>query len=572
MATKKLDEPMIGFLSAPLEPSKQSVKSATSSSRPTKGKTRRRVNDASADFDQIERRVNHSFDLKKSAESDDDESVTASMVFSVRDGVDQEYVLQLLRELEQLSDPKEYSYSFKELTNRDTLQKRGFTAYVMLRSLDLSGEEVIEVAKVLCEMYLGHPTPPWEKVKELASDTFGQYIVTSNVAEYLGKGVEPSKILVTVVTAQCMRLEAAVLSTYVETLWAMQSWMRPDQREVDAAFSNLRGVTKHPVTSIRMMNIGREERFPSGYQLEITSHPHLNGVVNSYFEKLTKTMNRSEAFSKVQQLAKLLFGEAPRKKEVERASAELVDRADPRNDLDKLRLSRDAQFLANEMGAEALGRRIRRWRQRNNLSATDLAKLIGVSVQAVSSWENGYTPPSYASIKLMAICFGIPAQTLELGVQDDEPSAKPQATNGSFDERYVEVNLYDVQFSAGSGNLAPEYHLDEEAEPLAFRRSFFQNKGIDPKYARCFRVDGDSMQPYLEDGNIVLVDCREVSRIKDGKVYAVRYADELRVKRLKRSFEGDYVLLSDNADYEPVTIPRDAENFAIIGEVRWRAG
>ena len=562
MATKKLDEPMIGFLSPSLEV-----------------KARRTADGAGISSLKIKKHNLSSSKAKKEPtprglmdliEGDTKEAKPKLELKALQPNP--EVLATLLKELEALVSPvaDEVEYSIKELTNRDTLAKRGFTAYAMLRSLDLTDEMAIEVAKVLCDIYLGTSTPPWEKVKALASDIYSQYLVTANVIEYLGKDTDPREVLVTTVKGQCMKHESAVLSAYVETLWAMQSWLRPDTHEVEMAIRAMRRVTDEAPPHAHM-RIKAEGKWSNGMRIEMPTHRHLEPMVNEYFEKRAKTHGENDAAMMAPQIAKLLMGELPSRKDVSRAAAEVAERTS--SDLEaKPTLSRDAQFLANEMGAEALGKRIRRWRLRNNLSATDLAKLIGVSVQAVSSWENGYTPPSFASIKLMAICFGIPAQTLELGIQDDAPSAKPQATNNGFDERYVEVNLYDVQFSAGSGNLAPEYHLDEGAEPLAFRRSFFQNKGIDPKYARCFRVDGDSMQPYLTDGDIVLVDCREVSRIKDGKVYAIRYADELRVKRLKRSFEGDYVLLSDNADYEPVTIPRDAENFAIIGEVRWRAG
>lgn len=95
--------------------------------------------------------------------------------------------------------------------------------------------------------------------------------------------------------------------------------------------------------------------------------------------------------------------------------------------------------------------------------------------------------------------------------------------------------------------------------------------------ARCIRykVHGDSMYPLLHDGDTVLVHLGETNII-NGKVYAMRYGDELRIKRVYRKLDGGLVLHSDNPEF----LPRDEdvpaavahEHIAIIGRVREKSG
>ena len=100
-------------------------------------------------------------------------------------------------------------------------------------------------------------------------------------------------------------------------------------------------------------------------------------------------------------------------------------------------------------------------------------------------------------------------------------------------------------------------------------------EGINPEQARCFKVHGESMEPFLYDGDTVLVNLSE-REIINGKVYAIRYGDELRIKRVYRKIDGGLVLHSDN----PTFLPRDEdvppavvqEHIGIIGRVRDKSG
>lgn len=128
-----------------------------------------------------------------------------------------------------------------------------------------------------------------------------------------------------------------------------------------------------------------------------------------------------------------------------------------------------------------------------------------------------------------------------------------------------------IEFSGGNGRVA--YELLEDEEPATYRLSWFQKYGINPDRVRRFRVSGDSMVPTLYPRDTILVNTEETS-IVDGKMYAIRYGDELRVKYLSRRLDGTIILRSVNPSYkdEEVSPELAEEHITIIGRVRDRSG
>lgn len=129
-----------------------------------------------------------------------------------------------------------------------------------------------------------------------------------------------------------------------------------------------------------------------------------------------------------------------------------------------------------------------------------------------------------------------------------------------------------IEFAAGNGRTAT-YELIEDQEPASYRLSWFHKHRINPHNVRRFRVSGDSMEPLLFARDTILVNLDETSII-DGKLYAIRYGDELRVKYLRRLLDGTLILRSVNPLYDDERIPPELaqESISIIGRVRDRSG
>ena len=75
------------------------------------------------------------------------------------------------------------------------------------------------------------------------------------------------------------------------------------------------------------------------------------------------------------------------------------------------------------------------------------------------------------------------------------------------------------------------------------------------------------MEPTLPDGSAIVVD-RNRSRLREGGIYVVRTHDGLLVKRVERDSGGEWRLMSDNPDWDPVPWPGGAK---VYGEVKWVA-
>lgn len=127
-----------------------------------------------------------------------------------------------------------------------------------------------------------------------------------------------------------------------------------------------------------------------------------------------------------------------------------------------------------------------------------------------------------------------------------------------------------ISLSAGNGIVAEG---EGELPPLAFRKDWLASKNITSRSnLRTCAVKGDSMEPFLQNGDTVLIDLGQ-NTIIDNKVYAIEHSGEVRIKRLSRTFSGGMLIRSDNSRYpdEQLT-PEQAAQLRVIGACCWRGG
>lgn len=137
------------------------------------------------------------------------------------------------------------------------------------------------------------------------------------------------------------------------------------------------------------------------------------------------------------------------------------------------------------------------------------------------------------------------------------------------DENRVWIDRYDYYFSAGTGLIQWEVR---EKKALPFDIGFFKALGAKPKDCKLLTVRGDSMEPFLFNRDMMMVDSTRVN-VRDGKVYAIYFEDEPLVKQVFKQVGGGIVLHSYNSKYPDREVPAERmELVRIVGEVIYRSG
>lgn len=225
--------------------------------------------------------------------------------------------------------------------------------------------------------------------------------------------------------------------------------------------------------------------------------------------------------------------------------------------------------------------RIRFYRERAGMEQKTLAKLIGVTGNAVSNWENGRGRPD---INLLPdICRALNVTMYDLFDMED-PSIRYSAGDQIFLDQYKQLSpghrmavdqmvdtLLKVQIAESvplirrltfykkslAAGLGDPTEIDDEGQPIFL----YASREVDR--ADCvFTVNGDSMEPEYHNGDMVLV-----SRIPDapdlqlGEVGAFIVGNETYIKVYRE--EG---LESLNPKY-PIMHFHDTESVYLIGRV-----
>lgn len=153
------------------------------------------------------------------------------------------------------------------------------------------------------------------------------------------------------------------------------------------------------------------------------------------------------------------------------------------------------------------------------------------------------------------------------------PLAEPVAVYQVGDREYEFVKrVHGAVLSAGPGRVT--FEVEEIDQSHAFRKEWLRKRGLKPDRCRVMEVKGDSMDPYLADGDVVLVNLDD-QQIRDGQVYAIAVDHEAKIKRLFKLTGGRIEIRSDNPSpkYRPEILEADQlERLNIIGRVVWRGG
>lgn len=219
-------------------------------------------------------------------------------------------------------------------------------------------------------------------------------------------------------------------------------------------------------------------------------------------------------------------------------------------------------------------------RNGKRVTKAELARVAGVSDTAAGNWLKGDHGIDAPNAREIANYLHVDPLWLETGQGNPTPVDQPARRSSviAFDpedgvpDDVVLVPESRIEFSAGNGKILT-YEVVDDAEPAIYRRSWLKKNGLNPDRVRRFPVSGDSQEPTLYHGDTVLVNLDE-TEIVDGKLYAIRYEHDLRIKFLFRKLDGTLILRSKNPAYPDEEVPAELanEHISIIGRVRDKSG
>lgn len=185
-----------------------------------------------------------------------------------------------------------------------------------------------------------------------------------------------------------------------------------------------------------------------------------------------------------------------------------------------------------------------------DMKQSDLVEATGISKGALSSYISGRYTPKQNNIYLIAKALNVNEAWL---MGSDVPMER-----NSSNKKGITINVLG-RVAAGIPIEAVENIIDTEeiTEELARTGSFF---GL--------RIQGDSMEPDIHNGDIVIVRQQEDAE-SDEIVIALVNGNDGVCKRLKK-YESSIALVSTNANYEPMYFTRKEiadKPVRIIGKV-----
>ncbi|HET6182779.1 MAG TPA: helix-turn-helix transcriptional regulator [Acetobacteraceae bacterium] len=222
-----------------------------------------------------------------------------------------------------------------------------------------------------------------------------------------------------------------------------------------------------------------------------------------------------------------------------------------------------------------LQRIVAQWR-----SADRIARAMGVSPSAFRKWLKGEAEPSRERLVALARTSKVSIAWLATGEGPEPEFGRPDGTGGPSGGRggrgavrFVTPPMFTEAAFAGSPDEGPVRDVSDQVPRIGFEREWVQSSlAVDPEKLALEMAVGDSMQPTIADGDLLLIDLGD-RRLREFGVYLLRYEDARLVKRVQRKLDHSLLLISDNPIYEPERIPSEkARQVEVIGRVVWRGG
>lgn len=181
----------------------------------------------------------------------------------------------------------------------------------------------------------------------------------------------------------------------------------------------------------------------------------------------------------------------------------------------------------------------------------DVVRQTGISESTVYDYFNGRVLPSPKNVEILASFFHVSKEEI-----DPRFASLPENLAPVDQSKLVKIPLI--------GHIACGEPITADQNIEGYITEYFP-ESVDPDSIFALKCEGNSMEPYILDGDIAYI--RQQPEVEDGEIAAVLVDGDTKatLKRVKRV--GDQVILTpDNPRYSPIVLDKDHPG-KIIGKM-----
>lgn len=225
----------------------------------------------------------------------------------------------------------------------------------------------------------------------------------------------------------------------------------------------------------------------------------------------------------------------------------------------------------------AVGNNIEALREERGWKRPKLAALMGTTPQQVERLEKGQRKLSLEWIEKAAAAFQVDAARIiaaqhvpgsGTATPEHLPASSLPSTLDDFAAEHGLALVEQVDLALGMGATYLDGNKPEVLGIVPFRADWLRGLHEGPiERLKVVSGRGDSMEPTIRDGDIVLVDTAQRLVKDQDMIWAVAYGELGMIRRVRVTPRGTWMLMPDNAVVRPDEVG-DGEA-SIIGRVIW---
>lgn len=195
-----------------------------------------------------------------------------------------------------------------------------------------------------------------------------------------------------------------------------------------------------------------------------------------------------------------------------------------------------------------IGDRLREIRKESRITVVEIAKALGIARESYYQFEQGKTSIGVKHLSVLRNLYNFNSDYILYGIEPKFIDILDNTTADIPSTKYQGI-LAPIPANAGVAVEYTQDWIDQSPQP-------FNVPGVlGPTVT--FQVSGDSMEPYIKDGDyIVTQKISDKNALKSKMVLVIVTKDSIYLKETDFTPGVNAVLRSFNADYRPITLPQ----------------